>query len=275
MAETRTFLISVLKAIGRAFRWAYRRVRPLFLRFWLFAIIVILLLATQLSLFEKPIVGVYINAVSFAVLIGLGLWQARVRQLSISVAIVTVATMITLSLPQTSIFAQSVVFYSALLIMGLVYRFMFTLDEPVETTKLRLRGYTLAIPLMLVIGEALGSAGYGLLRHQYTFGHTALPLVAAASVVFAISEEVVFRGLIQQQAMKVLHPIVAAVLATILYTSFTFGHAGSYLAPLFGLLNGIVLAVTYHKKQNLLLTITINAASKLVYIGLIAGFIFR
>jgi hypothetical protein len=47
------------------------------------------------------------------------------------------------------------------------------------------------------------------------------------------------------------------------------------LAPLFALISGIVLSFTYYKKQNLVLTATINAAMKLGYIGLIAGFIFR
>jgi membrane protease YdiL (CAAX protease family) len=254
---------------------ALRSLKPLFQNFWLFILIIVVLLGTQISLFEKPIVGVYVNAVAFAALVGVGLWREQVRQLAISAAILPVSLMITLSLPQTSTFAQAVVFYDAILLIGLVYRFMFTLDEPLANTRLNLRGYLTALPLMIVIGQAAGVLGYGLLRHQYTFGTTALPLVAATSVVFAISEEVLFRGLIQQRAAKVLHPVVAAALSAILYALFTFGHAGSYLAPLFGLIMGIILSTTYYKKQNLILTIAINAGSKLTYIGLMAAFVFR
>jgi membrane protease YdiL (CAAX protease family) len=256
---------SILSTIFKPFRSS----RLLFKNFWAFLIIIILVIGAQVTLFEKPVVGVYINAFAFTGLIGLALW------LAISAAILPVAMMITLSLPETSTFAQSVVFYCAILLMGLIYRFMFTLDEPVSNSKLKLGGYILALPLSLVIGQALGAAGYGLLRHQYTFGHTALPLVAVASVVFAISEEVLFRGLIQQRAAKVLHPGLAAVLSAVLYAGFTFGHAGSYLAPLFGLIMGITLAITYYRKNNLILTIAINAASKLAYVGLMASFVFR
>lgn len=35
------------------------------------------------------------------------------------------------------------------------------------------------------------------------------------------------------------------------------------------------MAVVYGRKQNLALTITINAASKLTYLGLVATFILR
>jgi membrane protease YdiL (CAAX protease family) len=272
MAESSiNWLRRTLSSIGRFFR----KSGPLFKSFWIFLVVVVVIVGAQISLFEKPIVGVYVNAAAFAILVALGLWKARARELAISAAILPVSMMITLSLPQTSTFAQSVVFYDAILIMALVYRFMFTLDEPVGNTSLKLRGYLLVLPLMLVLGQAMGGLGYSILRHQYTFGHTALPLVAAASVVFAIAEEVLFRGLIQQRAMKVLHPITALVLSAVLYASFTFGHAGSYLAPLFGLIMGIVLAFTYYKKQNLILTIALNAGSKLAYVGLMAAFVFR
>jgi membrane protease YdiL (CAAX protease family) len=261
----------LLKRPGRAIRTT----RPLFTRFWVFAWVVIVILASQITLYEKPLAGVYVNAAAFASLIGLALWHPKSRELAISAAILPVATMISLSLPQTTLFAQTVVFYDAILILGLVYRFVFTLDQPLSSTRLNLRGYILAIPLMLVMGQALGALGYILLRHHYPFGDTPLPLVAGATAVFAISEEVLFRGLIQQRAAHTIHPAMAALLSAILYTSFTFGHSSTYLAPLFGALMGIVLAITYHRKQNLLLTIAINVSTKLAYIGLVAGFIFR
>lgn len=249
--------------------------RPFFASFWIFALIVGVIVAAQWTLFGKASVGIYINAAAFAALVGLGLRVERARQLAISAAIIPVATMASLSLPQTTNFAQTVVFYDALLVLALVYRFMFTLDHPLDSIRLTVRGYLIALPLMMVIGQALGVIGYGLLRHQYTFEHTSLPLVAATTAVFAITEEVLLRGLIQQRASLVFHPALAAVLSTVLFVAMSFGHTGSYLVPLFALILGSVLSATYYFKQNLVLTITMNLTAKLVYIGLMAGFIFR
>jgi membrane protease YdiL (CAAX protease family) len=249
--------------------------KPLLENFWIFLWIALVVIAGQVSLFSKPIVGVYVTSLAFVALIGLALWKEKARQLAISAAVLPIAIMINLSLPQTTTFTQTIVFYDTLLIIGLIYRFMFTLDETLTNTKLSRRCYIITLPLMIIIGQFLGLLGFILLRHQYTFGHTSLPLVAVATVVFAISEATLFQGLIQQRAAKILHPIMAAILSVILYTSFTFGHTGSYLAPLFGCITGIILAVAYYKKQNLLLVITINAAAKLAYIGLMAGFVFR
>lgn len=235
---------------------------------------ILLLAAAQLSLRWRPAVGVYVNAGVFAAFCGLALWREQFRKLAISLAILPVAMMITLSLPQANNFAEAVVFYDALLLLALVYRFWFTIDEPVQSTALAARGYGLTLPLMVVVGQALGGVGYLLLRMHYMYLPVSLPLVAAASVVFAIAEEMLFRGLIQQRAAKVMHPALAAVLSAVAYALFTIDHSTS-LGPLFGLLMGAVLSFIYFKKQNLLLTITVNAMSKLAYIALLATFVLR
>jgi membrane protease YdiL (CAAX protease family) len=248
--------------------------KPLWKRSWLALAIIFVILAAQLTLLWRPVVGIYFNAAALAILVGLALWREKIRQLSIAVAIIPTATMIVLSLPQTTTFAQMVVFYDAILVLGLIYRFMFTLDYPLKNTHLSLKEYAFSLSLMAVAGEALGATSYVMLRHHYVFGTTSLPLVAATVVVFAFAEETLFRGLIQQRAAQVMHPLLAAILATMLFT-FTSINDMTYLAPLFSLILGTVLSYTYAKKQNLLLTGTINALAKLTYIGLMASFVFR
>lgn len=233
------------------------------------------LLVVQISLFINPTLGIYLNAIVFALLVRIAITHDLVRKLAISLAILPVANMISLSLPQTTLFARAVIFYDAILMLGLVYRYMFTLNDPVKSTQITRRGYLTVLPAMIVLGQLFGGLGYLMLRHQYTFGHTSLPLVAATSVIFAISEEVVFRGLIQRSASRVFHPIMAAGFTTVLYTAFSFGHRGSYLAPVFALLMGASLSIIYYKKQNLVLTMCVNAVSKLVYIALMATFVFH
>jgi membrane protease YdiL (CAAX protease family) len=219
--------------------------------------------------------GVYVNAAAFASLMSLALWREKTQQLALSAAIIPVTTMITLILPQTKSFAQAVVFNGALLILALIYRFAFTIEYPAAITRLKVVGYATLLPLMLVIGLLLGLIGYALLHHHTGFSNLSLPGVAVVFVLFAIAEEVYFRGLIQQQASLVIGPRMAAALSAILYTIFTFSQRGDYLSPLFGLIAGVVISITYYEKQNLVLTFTVNATSKLLYLGLLATFVFR
>lgn len=251
-----------------------KKIKPLSRNAWVFIWIILTVVGAQLALRLNSTVGVYLNALSFALLAGLALWQEKFRSLAISAAIAPVINMIALSLPQTTQFSQTMVYYDSLLVLALIYRFIFTLDHPITYTKLTAKGYATLMPLMLVMGQALGALGFVFLRHHYSYGHVSLPLVAASVVVFAIAEETFFRGLIQQRAAQVMHPLTAAILSMVIYTFFSVGHT-TILAPVFALISTIVLSLTYYKKQNLILTISINAAMKLSYVGLVAGFIFR
>lgn len=270
-----------LAAIGRTAGWPLRAGRrawgataPLRRHIGVFFAVAGSVVVSQLALWWKPVAGVYANAALFAVLLALALWKEAARKVAISVAILPVAVMIDLCLPQGNPFGQAVVFYDTILLLTLVYRFMFTLDEPLKNSALKLRGYALALPMMAVIGQLLGALGYGLLRNHYAFKNISLPLVTASACVFALTEEMFFRGLVQQRAAKLMHPGMAAALSAILFTVMNIGY-GTIYAPLYALCAGVVLSATYFFRQNLILTFTINAMSKLAYVGLLATFVLR
>jgi membrane protease YdiL (CAAX protease family) len=259
------------KSLGKN---TWKGLKPLNKNLWVALLMVAVILAAQLALRWRPIVGVYVNAGALAVFLLLALLKDSLRQLSLSAAIIPTATMIMLSLPNSSGFSRIVSFYDIILVLGLVYRFIFTIDFPTGFTRLNFKGYAFALPLMIVSGQALGLLGYGMLRHHYIFGNTPLPMVAATVAVFALAEETLFRGLIQQRAREVMHPFVAGGLATLLFTVTSIG-TGTYLAPLFSFILGVVLSYAYAKKQNLILSGFINLSAKLTYVGLMASFIFR
>jgi membrane protease YdiL (CAAX protease family) len=265
---------NIVNPVWKFIKKIVKALKPVWKSSWVMLGIIIVIAIAQLTLLWRPIVGIYFNAAALAILIGLALWKEKIRQLAIAVAILPIATMVVLSLPQTTTFAQMVVFYDVILVLGLIYRFMFTLDYPVKNTHLSLKEYAFSLSLMAVAGEILGIVSYGMLRHHYVFATTPLPIVAASVAVFAFAEETLFRGLIQQRAAKVMHPWMAALLSTMLFT-LTSINTMTVIAPLFSLLLGAVLAVTYYKKQNLVLTGTINVLAKLTYIGLMASFVFR
>jgi len=270
----KTSALKVSFNVTKSIRKSAVSLKPYFKDFWIFGVIAAVIVATQVTLAVTTIGGIYINAAAFLILVGLALWKERARTLAISATILPVANMISLALPQTTEFAQTVVFYDSILVLALIYRFMFVLDQPLQETRLGKLGYLTALPLMAIIGQVLGVIGYLMLRHHYAFDHTSLPLVAACVVVFALAEEIFFRGLIQQRGSTLFNPVLAAILSLILFVFSTIGHV-SILSPIFALILGLVLVTTYFKKQNLILTFTINAVTKLAYIGLMAGFIFR
>jgi membrane protease YdiL (CAAX protease family) len=267
-------LAPVSKFTHQASKQLTRALKPFRKNNWFMLLSGLLVAITQLVLLWRPVVGIYCNAVTLAVLVGIALWRKSLRQLAISIAILPVASMVTLSLPQTNVFAETTVYYATLLVLGLIYRYLFTLDFPLRETHLSIREYAFAVPVMLVIGQGLGAVGYLILRHHYTFNGISLPLVAVSAVVFAIAEETVFRGLIQQSAEQVMHPLMAGILTSTLFV-FVSIDTRTVLAPLFALLMTPVLAFTYYKRNNVILTMAINSMAKLTYIGLLASFVFR
>ncbi|HEX8182292.1 MAG TPA: type II CAAX endopeptidase family protein [Candidatus Saccharimonadales bacterium] len=244
---------------------------------WLFVWIIVVIAASQLALFVNPLIGVYVNAAVFANLTWLAVRQERARQFYIVIAIIPLTMLVSLSLPEMTVFVRTTVLVVILLALGLIYQYLFTLDYPTDGSRMRMtrHGYLFAIPFMLILGQFIGLLGYALLRNQYDFRDSSLLLVALGAIVFAIAEEIFFRGLIQQRAMLLLHPILAAVLSAGLYAGMSFGHRGGMFTPVLGAILGIVLAAVYYKKQNVLLTISVNAAAKLTYIGLVAVFVLQ
>lgn len=253
----------------------FRILQTMFSKNWLtFLVVVGSIVATQATLIWSPKIGIYINAGALMILVALALIKADARKLAISTAIIPVSTIIVASFMPSNVFGKIVVFYDAVLLLALLYRFIFTLEEPVKVTRLTARGYAFTLPLMAVIGEILGVISYLFLRHHYPYYGYSLPLVAVVSVVMAFAEEMLLRGLIQQQASKIFHPALAALSTTILYVFLGLSHVTMLTLPV-AILIGAVLSITYYYKQNLILTTTINAVAKLAYLGLVASFILR
>lgn len=240
---------------------------------WMGAYAAIAVAIPQLTLLWRPEVGVYATVVSLVLLLILAIRSEQARKLAISAAILPVTLLVSLGLPQSSTFEQTSVFYDVILVCALLYAYEYNLDGPLRISALGKQSVT-TVPLMIIMGEALGALGYGLMRHGYAYRGTSLPLVAVSVVVFAISEEVLFRGLIQQQAAKVMHPVAAAALSAITYAIIFVGHDSLRLAA-FALLSGAILSAIYYFKQNVILTTTSNMVMKLTYLGLVATFVLR
>lgn len=229
----------------------------------------------QLAMLWRPTLGAYAVSIALFTLLLLALTDSRARKLAISAAILPLAGMVGVIMPVTQdVLLRVGIQYGVILALSLVYRYMFKLHKPLKRQRVGLKSYPYVLPIMIIIGELLGVAGYGMLRHQYAFKGMSQPLVAVVAVMFAVTEELFFRGLIQHHAAKLMHPAYASVLGAIVYAGAAIG-MGSMLPVGFALLAATVMSVIYIYKQNLILTTTANVAMKLTYIGLIATFILR
>jgi membrane protease YdiL (CAAX protease family) len=242
-------------------------------RFWLFYYIAAAIASSQIAFRINATVGVYATFAALVICLVLAIRYQFARTLAISVAIIPLASIIAMCIPQTSAFGQAVVFYDAILILALVYRFMFTLTEPRHTdTSLRPSEYVKALPTLLILGQLIGGSAYLLLSQgHYDYAGTAFGIVVGAAILFAIAEEMLFRGLVQSQGRTVFHPVMGAILSTTLGVVLSIGQ-GVWQASLVALISGAVLAAVYHRKPNLLLTIVLNASAKIVYVLLLANF---
>lgn len=242
--------------------------------YWTMTVISLSIAAPPLFYLWRPIVGVYADAAALAILLAAGIYAPHARKLTIAAAILPIAAITTVCLPHISVFVRITVYYATILMFSLLYRYLFSLDSPDHLQSGLGKKYVFSIPSMVVVGELLGGLGYILLRHQYAYKGVSLELVAPAVIIFAFSEEMLFQGLIQELASRIMNPKLAAILAVICYAFTTVSYTNN-LPMIFGLISGIVLAITYYLKKNLMLTTAVNALMKLTYIGLVATFILH
>jgi membrane protease YdiL (CAAX protease family) len=237
-------------------------------------IVAMAVIGSQATLIWVPRVGLFVDVACFVLLTTLALMRSAARPFLISLAVLPVTNIVSSSVITHNFLARTTIFYVTLLLLAELYRYTFSLDAPVTSTRLTWRGYAFALPLMVVTGQAIGLIGYAFLRNRYEFSGVSLSIMIPLSILFALCEEIFIRGLVQQQAAKLFHPGVVVLLTSLLYVFMSTSRATMLtLGP--SIFLGLALAITYSKKQNLLLTTAMNAASKLTYIGLVATFIHK
>ncbi len=244
---------------------------------WLWVWLAVAIGAAQILLFVNPAFGVYVNAAALLSMLWVAIRNERARQLTIAASIIPLMMLVGMSLPAESVFERSVTVAVVGLLIGLVYQFLFTIDYPREGTRMHMTkyGYALGIPFAFVIGQIIGLVALALLGHQYEFKGVPVALVMMGMVIIAISEEVIFRGLIQQRAMILFHPLMGALLSALLSALLTLGHGFGASGVVIGVLIGLATSFLYYKQQNIILTITLNVAAKLTYVGLVVAFVLH
>ena len=142
------------------------------------------------------------------------------------------------------LFWETLIFYCLLLFLAFYYSVRFKLDHGHKKEKLDL------LPLAVIIGVVLGLIGQGFFNFEnYSWIIYLIPLIA-------YSEEILFRGMIQNLVEKSYGVIPSIFIPAFLYGFFSLGYG--YLFALFMFFAGIILGLVYYKTKNIFLTVVIN-----------------
>jgi membrane protease YdiL (CAAX protease family) len=236
-----------------------------------YAIATLITLAPVISLitiYSNPLLGVYINAITLAILATVAIKYEKYRKLSISIAIVPIVHLFNLSAPQDDLLLRTVIFYSLLLLLTLTYRYLFTLEAPKKPTSL---SAIIALQALLIIMIIIGQWQSEALQTYFPFGIDSTSLTVFIFILFAIIEEAYFRGLVQANAISEVGKKSSVIIATLLF-GFSFLGPDMPLALIFGIISGLLLSLLYVIRRSLILNIAANMLSKLLLIGLLAIF---
>lgn len=255
------------KAAQHPFRAFYQLVlKP---HFWVFAALATTVAGMQLAFLVSPLHGVYATVMALAACMLIAVRSRAARLVAVATAVIPAATLLALCVSGSSSFVRACVLYGALLALGITYRLQFAGTPAFQGRgPVRAGAFARLLPGMVVLGQALGALAYVALQHQYAYGGIAVGTVVGAAVLFAITEEIFFRGLLQPSAATVLHPGMAAVLSAVLYAAVHLG-AGNWVAVAVAAVTGAVLAAVYYKTRSVALTVALNITAKLVFMGLL------
>jgi membrane protease YdiL (CAAX protease family) len=222
----------------------------------------------------NPIIGIYVEYVAFAVLLGIALYSERARKLAVSAAILPMSMMLAFCVPHVTYLTDTTVLYGAMLAFAIIYQRILANPKPVvapiSAPDVRLADFS----QMLLIGLIFGGEGYFVLRHYYLYQGTPLLLVAVVAAMSAAAEVILFQGLIQEQASRIMKSSQAAVLTTILFAAANIGRS-TWLTAAFALTIGGTMAMTYYSRRNLGLVLVTNIAMKVSYVCLVTAYVIH
>jgi len=147
-------------------------------------------------------------------------------------------------------FWKILISYCILLFLAFYYSVRFKLDHGHKKEKLKF------VPLAMIIGMVLGLIGdYFFNLTHYTWMIYLIPLIV-------YSEEILFRGMIQNLIKKEYGFVLCILIPSLLYGLFSFslglGIGLGLLFALFMFFIGVILGLVYHYTKNIFLTVIIN-----------------
>jgi len=192
----------------------------------------------------------YIGVLIYALLIGIVLFDLEEyeflnnnEKLLIFLMILPIARISELFI-YFNLFWKTIMFYFIISFLVIFYTKKFKINPGYTTNKLWF------FPISIIIGLCLGYIG-GL---YFEFEKSISILFLLPFIAF--SEEILFRGLIQNHAKKEFGSLFAIVFTSILFAIFSLSFGFKF--SLFMLISNLIICLIYNKTENIWLTLPIN-----------------
>jgi membrane protease YdiL (CAAX protease family) len=211
-----------------------------------FILIILAIFLSEISLKLNVLVGCLVYAVLVGVIL-ISLEKDRIlehsEKLLLFLAIVPIARIAECFI-KFDVFFEAIIFYSILLFLVIYYVNKFRVDLGYELRTL------IYLPFTIAIGFLLGFIGdYFFIFDKNTQFLFLLPIIA-------LSEEILFRGMIQNFAKKEYGSSFSILFVSLLVSTFSLSFGISF--ALFMFISNLIICFIYDKTDNVWLTIPIN-----------------
>lgn len=265
------FIVGLMRAPTKTERWAALRAESIEHKFCILTTLAIAgaLVLIGVLLLLAPVVGAVAAMAAFALLAVLAIRSEQIRTIAVAASALPAAIMASLAWPQHTALGQVSVLYAVLLLLTLAYYRVL----PGHTSRKKVsRKHTKTLATILLLSStALGVAGAWALDGTPALHGVSLPLAMAGAALFALTEELYFRGLLQKHTRHEVGPTLSVFLATLAYGALTIP-LGNVAATSFALVTGLLLACMYYVRPRLLFTLAANLALKTSFVVLAITF---
>lgn len=143
-----------------------------------------------------------------------------------------------------SFIINSFAVYAILLFLVIFYSVKFKINPGFKSQ------YLILLPVVIILGIALGSFS------NYLFSFTKDVRFIVLLPLIAVSEEILFRGLIQNMIQKEYNQVTSVVFTSLLYGIFGLGFGLPFALFLFAC--SLIMSLIYSLTKNIYLTITMS-----------------
>lgn len=226
--------------------------------------LIMLIFLSEVTLFSWPLIGIFVNAFILTFLLMAAAFAKVSRNLLVCLSTIPAARLIGFLVPQADTFLRTTLFYYSALILSFGYLFHLRIKK----TGHNLKGIE-NLPLMIMAGVLLGSLEYAILPKECPNPAISLGSAVPFFLFFGYTEELLFRGLIQNSAAEFTKPLSSVLFTSILYT-FVHLNSGLYGVAL-ALLTGLATSIVFQRTRNIFLVTALNTTVNLLVFSLVTG----
>lgn len=226
--------------------------------------LIMLIFLSEATVFFWPLIGIFVNAFILTSLLISAVFDKTLRNLLVCLSIIPAFRLIGFSNPSTDIVFRTLLIYYLIFVMSFVYKVYF---------KIKKTGHNLNhiknLYLMVFIGILFGLSEYFYLPKDGLNLNLPLGLALLFFSFFGYTEELLFRGLIQNSLAKITKPLYSVLFTSTLYS---FVHLANGLRGIvFAFFVSLIISTIFSQKKNIFLTTILNTTVNLTSFFLVFG----